>query len=304
MTKLRMFIVAMFALPFLIPLSAAAADGDDEGDLLFRTGGVTTVSADENLDVVIVINGDAVIDGIVTDTLVVIKGTATVNGRVESEIVIVLGTLNLQAGATVNDVTLIRSDLHRDPASALNGELSRRSRYVNANWWGWALFGFVLWLGATIAVLVLGLLFAAVAGRQLVSITSRLAEQPGWSVVSAILLWIVLPVAAVVTLFTIIGLPLGLMVLLALPLIWLLGYVVTGTLFGRIVFGQIASGALANHRYWPTVLGVLFFQLTALVPVLGGVVAGLAGFVGAGGLVLWLVSRRGTPVNGAALGSQ
>lgn len=294
MKPIRLFLIFLFAGLLLAPLSVSAADNDADENFLFRTGGTTTIPAGEVFGAVIVINGDVVVDGTITDTLVVVEGNATINGTVEQQVVVVRGNLTLQPGATVDDVALIRSDFTRDPAATVTGDISKRSQF-GISGWGLAVFGILVWLGITIAMLAFGLVFAFVTGRNLERITATLRVSPGRSFLTAVILWIALSILAVIAMFTVVGIPLGLMIFVWLPVLWLMGYVVTGTLLGRAVLGQLASGALSKHRYWPTVLGLVLFQLFALVPFLGGFVALIAGSIGAGTLVHWLLNVRKTP---------
>jgi hypothetical protein len=293
MKRLGLFLSVVLLAFLLLPATAKAADNEND-DFLFRVGGATNIAAGDQVGTVIMINGDAVIDGTVTGTLVVVDGDATINGRVEDDVVVVRGTLNLTSTAQVDNVTLVRSDLNRDPAAVVTGDITKRSQFANFGW-GTAVFSLIFWLGTTIAVLVFGLLFAAVAGRQLTAAATRLSNQPGRSLLTAALTWILLPIAAVIVMLTIVGIPLGLAILLSLPLLWLLGYAVAGSLLGRTIIGRAMSVERANHPYWPTVLGLIDFQVIGLVPFLGGLIVGIAGSIGAGALILLAIRSRHEP---------
>jgi hypothetical protein len=293
MKRIGLFLTVALLAFLLLPTTAKAAN-DDNDDFLLRVRGNTNVAAGDTVGTVVTIDGDAVIDGHVTGTVVVVRGDATINGQVDDDVVVVRGTLNLTSTAQVDNVTLVRSDLNRDPAAVVTGDITKRSQFANFGW-GTAIFSLVFWLGITIAVLVFGLLFAAVAGRQLTAAATRLSNQPGRSLLTAALTWILLPIAAVVVMLTIVGIPLGLAVLLSLPLLWLLGYAVSGSLLGRSIIGRAMSVERANHPYWPTVLGLIIFQVIGLVPFLGGLIVGLAGSIGAGALILLALRSRHEP---------
>ena len=72
------------------------------------------------------------------------------------------------------------------------------------------LFGFVFWIGFTIAIIFCGLLFAAIGGRQLGTAATLLTAQAGKSIVASVILWIGVPILAALTLITIVGIPIGL----------------------------------------------------------------------------------------------
>ena len=62
----------------------------------------------------------------------------------------------------------------------------------------------------TIAALLGGLVFAAVAGRQLSTATEVLTGELAYSILGAVAVWIGLPIVAVLAFITVVGIPLGL----------------------------------------------------------------------------------------------
>ena len=103
-------------------------------------------------------------------------------------------------------------------------------------------------------------------------------------------LFLGLPLAAVLAIVTLVGIPLGVTVLLALLPLWALGYVTSGWLLGRaLVSGEGRSRTLVFLTGW----GIL--RALALVPFLGGL-AGLGAVVfglGALTVALWRTRGRG-----------
>ncbi|HKG24659.1 MAG TPA: hypothetical protein VKB09_03375 [Thermomicrobiales bacterium] len=285
----RRLILLVLLATLLWPVSAAAQDkaGSDDDDVLVRVNGPITVGQNEVVDVVVGVSNDVTIDGTVRDTLVVVDGTATVNGRVDSQIFVVEGTLNLGPTAKVQDVTLVRSDLHRDPAATIAGDLEERSELINASFgWGSFIFSLLFWLGMTIVILVAGILFAAFGGRQLVLAGRVLTGRVGPSIVTALVIWIGLPILAVMAFFTVIGIPLGLAIFLfLLPVLWFLGYLVAGARLGLAIVRTPDPVVARGKLILAAVIGLLIFQLIGLIPFLGGFVIFLAGWLGSGALV-------------------
>jgi hypothetical protein len=282
----RSILVTMGLLAVLLFAPGAAAQETRTADdgFLLRVNGTTTVGAAETTDSVVAVNGDAVVDGTVRDALVVISGNAAVTGRVEGDVLVVDGTLDLRPGASVADVTLVRGTLIQAPGATITGELSERSEFVNVGW-GSGLFSFVFWLGTTLVVLLAGLAFAAIGGRQLTGAGNLLTGQTGASLLAAAVVWIGLPILAVLALVTIVGIPLGLAVLVfVLPALWFLGYLVVGTRLGAVLARRFGAQDAPEHPYVAAVVGLFVFQVIGLVPVVGGLLVALAGFVGAGAL--------------------
>ncbi len=292
-------ILGLVAALLFAPGAAAQETRTDDDGFLLRVNGTTTVAANEVTDSSFAINGDAIVAGTVRDALVVVNGDATVSGRVEGNVMVVDGALTLQPGATVADVTLVRGTLIRAPGAAITGELSERSEFVNFGW-GSGLFSFLFWLGTTVVVLLAGLVFAAIGGRQLTGAGNLLTGRTGASLLAAAVVWLGLPILAVLALVTIVGLPLGLAVLLfVLPALWFLGYLVAGTRLGAVLARRFGAQDTPNRPYLEAVVGLFVFRVIGLVPVVGGLLVALAGLVGAGALGVlayrgWSGHRRTT----------
>lgn len=284
--RIRRVLVVLMAglIVAFMPLPVAAQDDAQDDDLLLRINGDLVLPAGESVNTLIVGNGDATVGGTVNEFLLVIKGTATVTGRVDGDIVVINGTLRLEAGANAQDVTLVRSDLVRDPAAIVTGEINERSGYS----WGWgsAIFSLLFWFGTTIVVLAAGLLFAAFGARQLIGAGRLETERIGECIVATLIVWIGLPILAVVAFITLIGIPLGLAILIILlPALGFLGYLVSGTRLGNMILRR--DSAIARKPYLAAVVGLLVLQLIGLIPVIGGLIIVIATFYGAGALAYY-----------------
>ncbi|HEY8447817.1 MAG TPA: hypothetical protein VIL01_11995 [Thermomicrobiales bacterium] len=276
-------ILAVLLTLLLVPVTALAAETTSDDGVIVKIGGTATVGPNERVDSVIVIDGDAIVDGVVTSTLWVIDGTATVNGRVNDDVMVISGTLDLASTARVNNVTLIRSELNRAPGATITGELNEHSALVNFGW-GESLFSAAAWLGTTISLVLIGLVFAAVAGAQVMSAGTLLTGKPGPTAVMAILLGIGLPILAVAAALTIIGIPLAILIAFAIPALWFIGYVVVGTRIGVAIARAFNASYQPERPYLAATIGIVALQVVGTVPFVGGAVVGLAGMAGAGAL--------------------
>ncbi len=293
----RLLLPLIVLLLLLFPGVALAQDSTSTDDLLLRVNGPITVNANEEVGTVVVIRDNAVISGIVRHDLIVVDGTATVTGTVEGNITMFRGTLDLRGASRVaGDVSLINSDMTRATGSTIEGATNDST----FNWSGWELFAFsiYLWISGTIALIVAGLIFAAVGGRQLTEAGKLITQQPGATILTALILGIGIPFLAVVAIATVLGLPLGLgLLIFLLPALWFFGYLVAGTKLGAVILRQQAS----NHPYMASVLGIFLLQVIGLVPFLGGFIGFVAGILGTGALVLmgwhaWRSPGNGEPV--------
>ncbi|MBX6342037.1 MAG: polymer-forming cytoskeletal protein, partial [Thermomicrobiaceae bacterium] len=293
--KIAMLVVSL-ALALLPAIALAAEGSPSRGELLLRVNGPVNIGPNETHEAVIVINDDATVNGTITGALFVVGGDAVVAGRVGGDVTVVRGTLTLAPTARVKNVSVIRGDLVRDPGATVTGTVSKSDLVIDA--WVWSVFSALVWFGMTLVILAAGLIYAAIAGRQLKATGDLIVEEPGPTLLAAALLWIAMPILMVVAVATIIGIPFGVgYFLIILPVLWFIGYLVAGTQLGRTVLRARGEG---ERPYVAAAVGLLILQVVGLVPV-AGVIAFLAGVVGAGalGLMAWR-SWRGPRTRPAA----
>lgn len=289
--KRRLLLPILIVLIVLFPgLAAAQASGTDDG-VIFRANGDVTVAKGDEIDVVLVANGNAVIDGTVTEALWVASGDATVNGVVDGDIVVIDGTLHLADGATVDNVSIFRGTLDRASGASITGKLTQQDNLVSLGWAG-AVFSVAVWLGVLALMIAAAIVYAYVGGRQLTATGDLMRERWLASIVTGLVLFAVLPVLAVLAVVTIIGIPLGGAILLVvMPALWTLGYLAAATWFGRMLTRALGRPDRLERPLLAAVLGVVVLQFVGLIPALGPLVVVLAGIVGAGALVYRIVGR-------------
>ncbi|MCO5220880.1 MAG: hypothetical protein M9947_04755 [Thermomicrobiales bacterium] len=296
--------VVLFGLLMLGPAAAHAQDAtpvaaidredgeitatftDDEDSVLFKVNGNTAVTANETIQNAIVINGDIVVAGTIEDTLVTVQGDAVISGTVNGSVTVVRGTLTLEDTATVDDVLLIDSTLNRAEGATVTGDIEERG-YDFSFGRGFAIFSLLWWVGMTIVVLVAAAFFAWLGRRQLFGSVQTLKFDFVKSLITAIVIWILLPLGAVLILFSLVGAPLSLTVLLVLlPILWLLGLIVIGTWLGNYLLKPTTTGRAIGAA----VVGTLILSLVSLVPFVG-VITALAAILGSGAVVYHAIKQ-------------
>ncbi len=276
-----------------VPGWAMAAPGDDnDGDLLMRVGGDVLVKSGESIGSVVVIDGNATIEGTVRESVLVIDGDIRVTGTIEGDLTVISGSADLASGSSVDNVTLIRSDFTRADGATVSGDINKRDNFRLAQG-VIALFSFLFWVAMSVAVIAAGLIFAAVGGRQLLATAQTMTGDAVNTILGIVFVWVALPIIAGIAVVTLIGLPLGLGVLLfLLPALWFLGLIVAGTRLGMAIVK--ASGREAGpHPYLASFVGLVILQVLILLPILGAVVVFLAGIWGAGALAVTALRGAG-----------
>ena len=281
---LRRLALLVFALALALPPAVAFADDNGDRGFVLRTNGPFTLDAGESAGTVIVVRGDAFIGGTIDHSLIVVDGSAVVGGVVKGNVVVVRGDLTLESGSHVNRVTIINGKVTREAGATVDQGINQRG--FRLNFLSVAFFWF-LWFSMTVAVVLAGLLFAAVGGRQLSTSAEVMTREAALSILGAVVVWIGLPIVAVLAFVTVVGIPFGLaLLLLALPALWFLGYLVAGAKLGDALLRAAGRSVPADHPYLAALVGLALMQLVVLLPVVGWALAVLAGLWGSGALAV------------------
>ncbi len=291
---LILLVIVVGLLPGVALAQGPNGNGKEEPrDILVRIDGPVNIPAGQTAQSVVVISDNAVVDGTV-DYLVVIGGDATIAGTVNHTVTMINGTVTLKNGAHIgNDVLLYRADAVQEPGATVAGGIHKEWGGVT---FGLGFFWFGLWVSMTAAILIAGLIFAAVGGRQLLGAAEAVTHRVGQTLTAALVVFIGVPILMVLVMATLIGIPLGIGILLfLLPALWFIGYLVAGAAAGSAIVRARVRATDTVHPYLAVTLGLFIFQVVALVPFVGGVAVFFAGVVGAGALVYraWL-GFRGT----------
>lgn len=283
-------------------------------------GGNVTVDAPVNGDVQMaggtvlvapaaVISGDAsiaggnvTIAGAIKGTLRVAGGHVRIDGPVSGDAAIAAGTLELGPRASIAGKLRFRGEeLRRDAAATVAGGIDQATGRSarNHHHAGSATERFLHgWLWSIGLILLAGLLAAALPGASQ-RMAVELRERPWITPLVGLLALTTIPVAAVLIMITIIGIPVGLLALVAYAALLLLGYVWVAVVVGGMLLDLMKPQAMARTAWHAgaAALAMLALALLARVPVVGGLVQLMALAVGVGMIVAVLagLTRPATP---------
>jgi len=287
MKRLLLFLFAALAAA-LLP-ATALADSEDNGGVVVRANGDYALPPGEELDVLVVLDGDATVAGRVHGALLVVRGDAVISGRVDGQVTIVRGDLRLANTAMVDDVRLIRSDLVRAPGATVRGD-------IDDSWGpfaGWGMFiGLVLLVGLGVALFVVATGFALVGGRQLTEAAASLTAKPWQTIVSGLVTVVAVPIFAVLSFATLVGFWVGLGTLLILvPALTVLGIAVSATWLGMLILHR--DGERPERPVGAAALGTAILLLAFAVPGIGWFAFVVFTVWGIGGLAFLAVRGLG-----------
>jgi cytoskeletal protein CcmA (bactofilin family) len=300
--ELAFVILAITASP------AVARDSGSRHDREISVSGDITVAKGKTVHgPVITVEGNATIDGTVTDYVGVGDGNVTVSGHVTRGVVVVHGDAHI-SGRVEGDVValsgrvVVTADgrVGGDVVSRLEPRVSRGTvagavkRVDLQGIFTGLIIGFLafLWVAVTISIAVFGLVFVGLfprAADTAAAAGKRVGASIGWGV----LVGVIGPIVALLVLVTLVGIPLGLGMVGALNLLAPLGYVTTALIIGRIW----VKGRSNRARIGAFFAGFGILRLAALVPGIGLLVWLGACIYGLGALSMaaWYGGRARSP---------
>jgi len=275
MKKLVMvFGVILLILAFGAPVLAADGELQPGERVLVSVQGDVALPAGEHAAVVVVVQGDALIEGTV-GSLTVVGGSATLRGAQVDTLAIVDGSAALEAGTTIKgDVFQLNASVQRADGVTIGGAI----RPLAESLAGLALFltaaALIVWLGIAIATLVAALALAAFAARQVRTAEAIISTEPVKALVVGLAMIVLPPLVVVLLAATIVGLPLALSVLfLVWPALAFVGYLVAAIWIGEWLLRASGRRQATERPYLGAVVGIVLAGVLGLVPLVSAVIS-------------------------------
>jgi cytoskeletal protein CcmA (bactofilin family) len=276
-------------------------DGTIEGDVVaaagaFALGPQAQIGGDLRLAA-----GDATISGAVGGDVVVATGSVTIDGHVAGDVRAMSGKVVVLPGAVIGGAIRTRGfgALEVSPdAQVLGGETpepmsppKRESRPPYMAISGVLLFTFLHLATVGLLTLGIGLLFLALFPGFAEAAATTLRVHTGATLLAGFLVAIAIPVAAVVLMVTILGLPFALLALAVYLLLLALGYGVGALTFAAAIWRRLRVGtnALAlPSGFWARALclflGLLVVGFLRQLPLVGAMIVLATVLLGLGAL--------------------
>jgi len=261
----------------LVPASAAAADPKER---FVITGPVVIERGDTSGDLV-VLDGDVLVRGTVDGDLFVANGEVTLRGTVTGDVV------SLSDRTTFGTRGTVQGDLYYGDKKPVGnaGKVDGDVEKVDISAVGGIGLILAFWLAVTISALVLGLLLLALFPRAADAVARTGRERLGMSFLVGLLVFILLPLLGFVALVTVVGVPLGVGLLLAVLPLYAIAYVSSAWMLGRRILKD-------KPRILAFLVGLVILRLLALIPIAGGIIWFLVTIYGLGALILAALRAR------------
>ncbi len=270
------------------------------------TGGQVTFSqVSEVVGNVTAAGGEVTLNGKVRGHVLIAGGRVLIDAIVGGDVEATGGQVELGPNARIGGKLRYasREPLKRDPAAQVQGAVET---FAPPGGWpvpenvehGMGRAGGWIW---TTGLMLLAAVLVALLPNFYLGVANTLRRHAGKSLLVGFITFVCVPVAALLFLITIIGVPLGLLTVLAYLLLLLVGYVSTGISIGDWALQRAKSDASQSmlRRIFSAIIGVLIVSLLARIPWLGGWVVVVALLVGLGALALqiWQLREGKTSAN-------
>ena len=289
------------------------------GEVYFKTGEKIELDQDVMSDAYLA-GGSVKVAGRVRGDLLVAGGEVVIDGEIDQDLRVAGGEVHLK-GLVGRNVTMVGGRLVVDDQAQIAGSLVAAGGEVNVSdqaqiagrkyirtapgdgiqkgkpATGMApvkkFFGVMATVVSVVkwlSTLVMGLLLVALFPKTLTKMNANASKNVSKYLIWGLVASIVLPVIAVLSMFTIIGLPLGLMMMAVLAIGWYLAKLIAMIATGHFILIKANGRRLkifekAPSLYTSLLLGVAFFLILGYVPFLGWLAKLLLIWVGFGLLV-------------------
>ncbi|MCP4139697.1 MAG: polymer-forming cytoskeletal protein [Chloroflexi bacterium] len=312
--KILIFIVALSLI--FIPTQSVSAEGLEDGPVIF--GGSYTLESGEKLhNDVVVFGGTVMVEegALVTGDIILFGGSLTINGEVNGEVSLVGGAAILGENSLIDgNLTLVSASLHRADGAEVTGEISYNAANNNANsptipaipglpevpfvqQEPLVFFDNPLWtvgsiLGRSFAMALLAMLVALFLEEPTRRVGEAIVAQPAVAGGLGFLTIVFAPVLAIVLLITILLIPVGILLILALMIALLYGWIAlgfeVGARFTKMINQEWQLPLSAAFGTWLLTIISASFDL---IPCIGWLVSFIIATIALGGVI---ISRFGT----------
>jgi cytoskeletal protein CcmA (bactofilin family) len=256
-------------------------------DQIVLSGDVMVPQGDE-VGEVVVLHGTVTVAGVVRGDVIVVDGSISVMGQVSGSVVSVNGPVTLGPNAQVLGDVIARDRIRVQTGASVGGDVREGAAFTFRT--PIDVFGpFAAWLAVVVSTLLLGALLLFLAPRGAEALAGVALGSPWPTAGLGLAAFIALPVAGVLAVLTLVGLPLGLGLLLGLFLLYSVGFAWSEFVVGRALWRAPRSPWVAFAIGWGIVAAI------SAIPVVGAIVwfAGASFGLGAMTIASWRARGAG-----------
>jgi hypothetical protein len=248
------------------------------GDVIVHRG--------EDVGEVVVLHGSAAVAGVVHGDVVVLDGPIEVTGQVSGSVVAVNGPVVIGPNAQVLGDVMGRDRIRVAEGARVDGTIRQGAAFTFRS--PIDVFGpYTAWLAVAVSTLVLGALLVLLAPRGADAVASAAIGSPLASAGIGLAAFLLLPILGVLAVASLVGLPFGLGLLLALAFLFSIGFTWSLYALGRGLWREPRSRWLALLFGWAIVAAL------SAIPYVGGVLWVVGSIFGLGAMTVAVWRARG-----------
>lgn len=246
--------------------------------------GRVIVPRGQTIGEVVVLSGRVQIAGVAQGDVVVVNGSILISGQVSGTVISFDGPVRLAATAQVGGDVIGRGEVEVAEGAQVVGVIRTDTAFTFTAP-GRVLGRFAGWLAVSVSTLLLGLLLLWLVPRGSERVLAAAREAPWDSAVWGVVVSVLLPVLGVLAVLSLVGLPLGVVLLLALAFLVFVAATWSIWILGRTV---IRDGG----RVVAFLAGWVIARVIGLIPVVSGATFALAAVFGIGAMTVALWRAR------------
>ena len=260
----------------------------DRDDTQVVVTGRVVVAQNERVGDVVILNGDARVDGRVDGSVFALNGDVLVRGSVKNDATAFNGRVTVAGGARVGGDVTSRETARVSAGATVDGDVKSVGRRFALGQIG-VVAVVLLWLAVGLSTLVFGFLLLLIAPRAADAFADAGRTAVGASIGLGLAAAIGIPIVGLILLATVVGLPLGAVILLTLGFLYMLGYVASAYFLGRIILRP------PRNRFLAYLVGWAILTVAGIIPVLNVIVLIAATVYGLGTIVVATFRARSGP---------
>ena len=300
-------------LGLLLAFSVTPVFADEDAGKVVFGGSYTLESGEEISGDLVILGGSADLErgSRVDGSMVVVGGSASVAGEIDGDVVVFGGNVVLRSTATVDgDLVKIGGSVRRESGAVVRGaeesvEIEGLPRIgtlptrLNYDWWGnsWFSSAFNVFrdMFTAMALAAIGLLVVLFWPKQTEVVGHAVLTAPLPSAGVGLLTGVVAAVLMVLLAITICLSPVALLLVIALAIAAVFGWIAVGLLVGWKLLE--AFNVRGITPLMAVAVGTLLISVLRVIPCLGSIFALVVGCAGLGAVVLTRFGRQAYPLS-------
>ncbi|MFC1992687.1 hypothetical protein ACFLV3_02605 [Chloroflexota bacterium] len=248
--------------------------------------------------------GTAQINGFIGDSILGGAGEVTLANNIGGDVTLGVDRLTITSGADIQGALKYTSQNEASIQSGakISGDISHLIPERSEKEWGAkgilaGITGAVIWKTLSyVMIFIIGIILILIAKKRMILMHTAIQKSPWQTLGWGALILIATPIAAVIVMITVIGLPLGIISLVLWGIALYLSQILVALLLGRLIIRQNRELNSTGFMIGALALGLLVLFALRLIPIIGWIVSLLVMVFGLGTLITSVRTVRFEPV--------